>query len=80
METYNDIQKETINTLIKKLEKIRDTGEIEQVDIKPIQEVDNWEMCDGTCYVTLSTIVEIRHRGVYEKGDIFDDFLYKPIQ
>jgi hypothetical protein len=76
---YRDLQREQINKLIKTLETIRDTDEIDEFDVSPHHETDSFQMMDGTTYVLLSTTIEIKHKRVYQKGDIFDDFLYKPV-
>ena len=73
-------KKELINVLIKKLEKIRDTHEIEEVEVIPIEEVESFECLDGTAYVILQTTINIRSEKVFLKGDIFDDFLYKEVK
>lgn len=73
--------KEIINALIKTLETIRDTDAINEVIINPYQETDSFNMVDGSTYALLSTIIEIKHKHVYQKGEVFkDDFLYKPIK
>lgn len=79
MVKYRDLKREQINKLIKTLETIRDTDEIDEFDVSPHQETDSFQMMDGTTYVLLSTTIEIKHKHVYQKGDIFDDFLYKPV-
>lgn len=73
------MDKETINNLIKKLEEIRDTEEIEKVNVIPFQKVEETRFMNGEIYVILSTIVEIRSRRLYRKGDISDDFIYKAV-
>ena len=73
------MDKEAINNLIKKLEEIRDTEEIEKVNVIPFQEVEETRFMNGEIYVILSTIVEIRSRRLYQKGDISDDFIYKAV-
>lgn len=70
-------QKDTINALIKKLEKIRDTDEINEVEVIPYEEVDSFEMIDGTTYVTLQMTINLRYKKLFEKGNIFDNFIYK---
>lgn len=72
-------QKDTINALIKRLEKIRDTEEIQEVDVIPFEEVERFEMCDGTSYAFLQMTINIRRKKLFEKGDIFDNFNYKMI-
>lgn len=73
-------KKELINVLIKKLEKIRDTHEIEDFEVIPIEEVESFECLDGTAYAILQTTINIRSRKTYLKGDIFDDFIYKEVK
>ena len=72
-------KKEVINQLIKKLEEIRDTDEIENINIIPYEEVERFEMINGKTYVFLQTTISIRHNGLYKKGTISDDFTYKLI-
>lgn len=75
----NEDRIEVINRIIKKLEKIRDTEEIEEINIIPFQEVEETRFFNGEVYVILSTIIEIRSEKLYQKGDITDDFIYKAI-
>ena len=70
-------QKDTINALIKRLEKIRNTDEINEVEVIPYEEVDSFKMIDGKTYVTLQMTINIRYEKLFEKGDIFDNFAYK---
>lgn len=73
-------KKELINALIKKLETIRDTQQIEEFEVIPIEEAESFEFLDGTAYAILQTTINIRSRKTYLKGDIFDDFIYKEVK
>ena len=73
-------KKELINSVIKKLEKIRDTSEIDEIVVYPYEEVEEYKFLDGKQYVILQTTISLRYNNLFEKGDIDDTFLYKPIK
>lgn len=70
-------QKDTINALIKKLERIRNTDEINEVEVIPYEEVESFETYDGTSYAILQMTINVRYKKLFEKGDIFDNYAYK---
>ena len=70
-------QKDTINALIKKLEKIRDTDEINEVEVIPYEEVESFETYGSTSYAILQMTINLRYKKLFEKGNIFDNFTYK---
>ena len=70
-------KKELINKIIAKLEKIRDTEEIEEITIKPLEEVSEYKIFDGNTYVKLAHTITIEYNHLFQKGDVFDDFTYK---
>lgn len=74
-----DKKKELINRLIKRLEEIRDTNELEEVEIFPTEEVNNFMFASGEEYVILETNISIRHKGLYQKGQWYDDYMYRKI-
>lgn len=73
-------KKEIINKIIEKLEKIRDTEEIDEVTITPLEEVEEYKMYDGNTYVKLAHTITIEYNHLFQKGDVFDDFVYKEIK
>ena len=79
MDKINDKKKECINRLIKRLKEIRDTNELEEVEVVPTEEVDNFMFANGEEYVILETNISIRHKGLYKKGQWYDDYLYRKI-
>ena len=72
-------KKEIINKVIKKLEKIRDTEQIEEITLTPLEEVQEYRMYDGNTYVKLACNINIEYNHLFQKGDIFDDFIYKEV-
>lgn len=74
-----DRKKEAINKIIKKLEKIRDTEEIEEVTITPLEEINEYKMYNGNTYVRLAHTITIEYNHLFQKGDVFDDFIYKEV-
>lgn len=72
-------QKEIINALIERLKQIRDTEEIENVEVIPYEEIASFEMIDGKKYVRLQTSINIEHKSLYQKGNTSDDFIYKSL-
>jgi hypothetical protein len=57
-----DNRKEAINALIRKLEQIRDTDEIEEFIICPLEQYEEYKLLDGTEYSLLESVVRIRHK------------------
>ena len=72
------IKLDVINGLIEKLEEIKD-DQIDSIEIVPYQEVNSYELINGEKYALLETLITIKHKRIYKKGTINDDFLYKAI-
>ncbi|MBR2245647.1 MAG: hypothetical protein IKN65_00685 [Clostridia bacterium] len=69
-----DMRKEAINQLIKRLEQIRDTDEIKEVNVIPFHIVEEFRMVNGEIYGIGSQNIEIRYEKIFVKKDEFDEW------
>lgn len=67
-----DKKKAIINSLIKRLEEIRDTDEIKEVSVEPFHIVEEFRMVDGTMYGIGSQNIEIRYEKMFVRKSDFD--------
>ena len=69
-----NMQKEIITQLIKRLEQIRDTDEIKEISVIPFHIVEEFRIVDGTIYGTGSQNIEIRYDKLFVKKNEFDEW------
>lgn len=67
-------KKEIIKDLIKRLEEIKDTAEIDEVIIEPFHIVEEAKFVDGTIVGTASQIIEIRYTKMFKKKSEFAEW------
>lgn len=67
-----DEKKAIINSLIKKLEEIRDTDEIKEISVEPFHIVEEYRMIDEKIYGIASQDIEIRYEKMFIKKSDFD--------
>lgn len=68
----DDYKKGIINSLIKRLEEIRDTDEIKEVNVEPFHIVEEYRMVDGKIYGIGSQNIEIRYEKMFVRKSDFD--------
>lgn len=65
-------KKAIINSLIKRLEEIRDTDEIKEISVEPFHIVEEYKTVDGKTYGIGSQNIEIRYEKMFVKKSDFD--------
>ena len=70
----DDYKKDIINTLIKRLEMIRDTSEIKRCIIEPFHIIEEFRLVDGTIIGKASQDISIEYEKMFIKKDEFDSW------
>lgn len=69
-----EYKKELIDSLIKRLEEIRDSTKIEDITIEPFHIAEEWKMIDGSMYGIGSQNITIKYEKMFVKQDEFEEW------